>query len=236
MNTADAERVASPVRGPAQLTPGYFAGVMGTGIVSIGAQLTGYALLASILFGLALAFYAILIALTIWRVVLYRQQVVADLHDPARAFGFFTFIAATNVVASMFVGIGLEHPAAVLLVVATAAWALMGYAIPWLAVLSNPRRPILEAANRTAVPRGAPMARHHRRDDVVDGSHALCGVWFAASLSRDHVSPLAAAARPALLDLNGSNGHHRGGRGPHCRDGRCAHRGDKGEPQSFRCF
>jgi tellurite resistance protein TehA-like permease len=149
VNTADAERVASPVRGPAQLTPGYFAGVMGTGIVSIGAQLTGYALLASILFGLALAFYAILIALTIWRVVLYRQQVVADLHDPARAFGFFTFIAATNVVASMFVGIGLEHPAAVLLVVATAAWAVMGYAIPWLAVLSNPRRPILEAANGT---------------------------------------------------------------------------------------
>lgn len=149
MSAADTELAAAPVRGPAQLTPGYFAGVMGTGIVSIGAQLTGHVPLASIMFVLALAFYAVLIALNVWRVVSYRMYVTADLHDPARAFGFFTFIAATNVVSAMFVGIGLELPAAVLLGVATAFWIVMGYAIPWLAVLGNPRRPILEAANGT---------------------------------------------------------------------------------------
>ena len=149
MSTANAELVAAPVRGPAQLTPGYFAGVMGTGIVSIGAQLTGHVALASVLFVLALAFYAVLIALNIWRIASYRKRVVDDLHDPTRAFGFFTFIAATNVVSAMFVGIGLELPAAVLLAAAIAAWVVMGYSIPWLAVLSNPRRPILEAANGT---------------------------------------------------------------------------------------
>lgn len=149
MNTANTAPTAARMRGPAQLTPGYFAGVMGTGIVSIGAQLTGHAVLASSLFGLAIVFYAVLIALNVWRLVSYRQFVAADLRDPARAFGFFTFIAATNVVAAMLVGVGLELPATVLLALATALWVVLGYAIPWLAVLRSSRRPILEAANGT---------------------------------------------------------------------------------------
>src|SRR5690606_19592448 len=49
---------------PARLTPGYFAGVMATGIVSIGAQLKGYPLLATLLFWVAVAFYLTLVVLT----------------------------------------------------------------------------------------------------------------------------------------------------------------------------
>jgi tellurite resistance protein TehA-like permease len=136
-------------RGPSRLAPGYFAGVMGTGIVSIGAQLIGQAALASALFWMAIAFYLVLIVLNVWRVSVYRRQMAEDFHDPSRAFAFFTFIAATNVVAAMLVGVGLPAPAAVLLVVATGAWLVMGYVIPWTAVLGNPRRPMLDTANGT---------------------------------------------------------------------------------------
>lgn len=40
-----------------------------------------------------------LVVLTAWRVVAYPQRVLEDLHVPARAFGFFTGVAGTNVVA-----------------------------------------------------------------------------------------------------------------------------------------
>jgi tellurite resistance protein TehA-like permease len=142
-------QAAPATRGPAGLTPGYFAGVMGTGIVSIGAQLTGRAVLAGVLFWIAIAFYVVLLALNVWRFAAYRSHVSDDFHDPARAFGFFTFIAATDVIAAMLVGVGHGLPAAVLLGVAVAAWVVLGYVIPWTAVLGNPRRPMLDRANGT---------------------------------------------------------------------------------------
>jgi len=143
------ENPAVVPRGPAQLTPGYFAGVMGTGIVSIGAQLTGHAALAGALFWIAIVFYLVLIVLNVWRILAHRARVVEDFRDPARAFGFFTFIAATDVIAAMLVGVGDGLPAAVLLGVAVAAWIVLGYVIPWTAVLGNPRRPMLDRANGT---------------------------------------------------------------------------------------
>lgn len=153
MSSAEAEErirdAEAPPRGPAGLTPGYFAGVMGTGIVSIGAQLTDHAVLASVLFWIAVVFYLVLVVLNVWRFAAYRRQMSDDFHDPARAFGFFTFIAATNVIGAMLVGVGLGLAAAVLLAIATLAWVVFGYVIPWTAVLGNPRRPMLDRANGT---------------------------------------------------------------------------------------
>lgn len=134
---------------PAGLTPGYFAGVMATGIVSIGAQLRGFTLLATVLFWLAVGFYLALVALTAWRFVAHRDRMSEDFHDPARAFGFFTFIAATDVLAAGLVGVGRSGVAAVLLGVAVLVWLVLGYVIPWTAVLGSDRRPMLDTANGT---------------------------------------------------------------------------------------
>jgi tellurite resistance protein TehA-like permease len=49
----------------------------------------------------------------------------------------------------MLVGVGLGLAAAVLLAIATLAWVVFGYVIPWTAVLGNPRRPMLDRANGT---------------------------------------------------------------------------------------
>lgn len=134
---------------PARLTPGYFAGVMGTGIVSIGAQLKGFTLLATALFWLAVVFYVVLVVLTVWRFVSYRSHMSDDFHDPARAFGFFTFIAATNVLGAALVGVGQTVVAGALLMVSVLVWLVLGYVIPWTSVLGSERRPMLDTANGT---------------------------------------------------------------------------------------
>ena len=134
---------------PARLTPGYFAGVMATGIVCIGAQLKGFSLLATWLFWLSVVFYVVLVVLTGWRLLSYRRETSEDFHDPARAFGFFTFIAATDVLAAALVGTGHVVVASVLLAVAVLAWLVLGYVIPWTSVLGNKRRPMLDTANGT---------------------------------------------------------------------------------------
>lgn len=135
--------------GPAELTPGYFAGVMATGIVCIGAQLRGFTLLATALFWVAVAFYLMLVVLTTWRFLVFRRFMSEDFHDPARAFGFFTFIAATNVIGAALVGVGQTMIAAVLLTVSVLVWLVLGYVIPWTAVLGSDRRPMLDTANGT---------------------------------------------------------------------------------------
>lgn len=148
--TTDSGPAARPTPlSPAGLTPGYFAGVMATGIVSIGAQLRGFPLLATVLFWLAVGFYLVLVALTAWRFVAHRSAMSDDFHDPARAFGFFTFIAATDVLAAALAGVGRTGVAAVLLAVAVMVWLVLGYVIPWTAVLGSDRRPMLDTANGT---------------------------------------------------------------------------------------
>ena len=135
--------------GPAELTPGYFAGVMASGIVCIGAQLRGFTWLATVLFWVAVAFYVVLVVLTVWRFVGFRRQLSEDFRDPSRAFGFFTFIAATNVLGAALVGVGRTGIAAVLLTVSVLVWLVLGYVIPWTAVLGSDRRPMLDTANGT---------------------------------------------------------------------------------------
>jgi len=133
----------------ADLTPGYFAGVMATGIISIGAQLKGFALLASILFWAALVFYLVLLVLNVTRLVRHPRRMMQDFRDPSRAFGFFTFIAATDVLAAALLGIGFAPISGALLVVAVLTWLVFGYVIPWTAVLGSARRPMLDTANGT---------------------------------------------------------------------------------------
>jgi tellurite resistance protein TehA-like permease len=134
---------------PAGLTPGYFAGVMATGIVSIGAQLKGYTFLATVLFWFSVAFYVVLVLLTVWRFLATRSHLVDDFKDPARAFGFFTFIAATNVLGAALVATGYDRIASVLLFISVLVWLVLGYVIPWTAVLGSTRRPMLDTANGT---------------------------------------------------------------------------------------
>ncbi|HET8599778.1 MAG TPA: tellurite resistance/C4-dicarboxylate transporter family protein [Segeticoccus sp.] len=146
MSESLAGRVQQAVRG---LTPGYFALVMASGILSIGMHLAGRVTMSLALLVVCGIAYVSLVVLTLWRLMAYRDAIVDDFIDPGRAFGFFTFIAGTNVFGVRLALDGLHTVTAGLLAVAALTWVVLGYVIPWTAVLSRTQRPVITAANGT---------------------------------------------------------------------------------------
>lgn len=131
------------------LHPGYFALVMATGIVSIAMHGLRAYVISVVLLWLACVAYAVLIALSAVRVFAFRSDVADDLADPGRAFGLFTFVAATSVVGTRLAVDGHYAAAFTLLAVASVAWLILGYVVPWTAVLGKAQRPVLQSANGT---------------------------------------------------------------------------------------
>jgi tellurite resistance protein TehA-like permease len=164
---------ATPSEGAAirTLHPGYFALVMATGIVSIAMDNHGLAGLSLTLLAIGCLAYAVLVVLNLWRTLAHPDAMVADLRDPQRAFGSFTFVAATDVLGARFVVTG--HPAAalVLLVIGWLAWMVLGYLVPWMALLGQTRRHILRDAN---------------------------GTWFIWTVATQSIAVLSAALEPVV--------------------------------------
>ena len=131
------------------LTPGYFALVMASGIISVGLLLVGHTVLSLALFVVCVAAYALLCALNLWRFIRFRHALVSDFRDPKRAFGFFTFVAGTNVLGARAAAEGWFHVTATLLAVSVVVWIVLGYVIPWSAVLGQAERPVVALANGT---------------------------------------------------------------------------------------
>ncbi|HWU23447.1 MAG TPA: tellurite resistance/C4-dicarboxylate transporter family protein [Nocardioides sp.] len=138
--------LSTAVRG---LTPGYFALVMSSGILSIGFRLRGDLLVSRLLLAVAVVSHVVLLALTAWRLARHSDAVREDFADPRRAFGFFTLVAGTDVLAIRCAVAGQHTLAAVLVGAAVAAWIVLGYVVPWTAVLGRSERPVLAAANGT---------------------------------------------------------------------------------------
>ncbi|MCL1870363.1 MAG: tellurite resistance/C4-dicarboxylate transporter family protein [Promicromonosporaceae bacterium] len=131
------------------LTPGYFALVMATGIISAGMSLEGFAVLSSVLLVVCAVAFVTLLSLTVWRVVAYRGAAAEDFMDPRRAFGYFTYVAGTNVFGVRLALAGHHTATAVLLTFTFLAWVVLGYVVPWTAVLGRQERPVVITANGT---------------------------------------------------------------------------------------
>jgi tellurite resistance protein TehA-like permease len=131
------------------LDPGYFAMVMATGIVSIAMGFHPVGPLPVILFVVGCVAYAVLVVLTVWRLVASVRLVLADLRDPRRAFALFAFVAATDVLGARFAGAGHHGLGLAALVIGGLGWLVLGYLIPWTAVLADARGTVLKDANGT---------------------------------------------------------------------------------------
>ena len=88
-----------------KLTPGYFALVMASGIISIGLNLSGFRGLSIALLVVCIVSYVVLVVLNVWRFAGHRHAMIDDFRDPKRAFGFFTFVAGTNVLGTCIGGL-----------------------------------------------------------------------------------------------------------------------------------
>ncbi|HEX8037924.1 MAG TPA: hypothetical protein VF490_02185, partial [Chryseosolibacter sp.] len=99
----------------ANLSPGYFALVMATGIVSIAAHDYDHRLAALVLFYLNVGLYLLLCVLSILRVIFFTGRVVADFGDHGKNPGFLTFVAATCILGNQFVLLAANYAIASLL-------------------------------------------------------------------------------------------------------------------------
>jgi tellurite resistance protein TehA-like permease len=112
------------------LHPAYFALVMATGIVSIGAFLEGMRIIAIPMFWLNVFFYIVLWVLTIVRLARYPRVIFADLIDHGRGVGFFTTVAATCVLGTQCITLfNATGVALVLWCVGIVLWVVMTYSI-----------------------------------------------------------------------------------------------------------
>lgn len=82
--------------------PGYFALVMATGIVSIGAYLYDLKQIATVLLVANVIFYIVLWVILILRILKYPADVWKDIISSSRGVTFLTIVAANNVLGNQF--------------------------------------------------------------------------------------------------------------------------------------
>jgi len=137
-------RIAAAVR---DLHPGYFAFVMATAIISIGAFLLGPSWLSWALLAAALAGLVVLGAALVARLIYFRPNVAADIRAPDRVFGFFTITAGIDVLGARFALAGHPLATAILAAVAGAIWLVLTYGIPASLVLTRAHDSVLGGVN-----------------------------------------------------------------------------------------
>jgi len=126
------------------LYPGYFALVMATGIVSIAALLLEMPSVAWPLFVLNNAFYLILWALTLARLVLFPAALAADLTSHAAGPGFLTVVAGTCVLGTQYEQLAVSPAVALgLWVLGATLWVVLIYTF-FTSVTIRPTKPSLE--------------------------------------------------------------------------------------------
>jgi tellurite resistance protein TehA-like permease len=146
MDNGIGSRVQQAARG---LAPGYFALVMATGIISIGLRLKGILLPSTMMLYVCAVAFVVLGVLTVARLVAYRAELRDDFLDPKRGFGFFTLVAGCNVLGARLAMEQHTGWTTVLAVLALLLWVVLGYVVPWTAVLGRSARPVLSSANGT---------------------------------------------------------------------------------------
>lgn len=133
-------------RGLATLDPGYFALVMATGIVAIGAGLIGHPTLSRAILGITVAAFVILVLAYIARLIWFGGWVGRDLRNPTATVAFFTVAAGCDVLATRLVSAGHVNVALGLGAAAAVVWLALTYWLPWSIVASG-RHPVLADIN-----------------------------------------------------------------------------------------
>jgi tellurite resistance protein TehA-like permease len=150
----------------ATLFPGYFALVMATGIIAIGASQQDIDWLAAVLFIAAVIAFVVLLAMLALRLVRYPLVLTTDLTSHAKGFAFLTVVAATNVVGSAAAIIhGWWSLAWVLWYTSLPLWTVLAYAT-LIAVVLRADKPGLGAG--------------------------INGTWFLLTVSTESIAALGA--------------------------------------------
>jgi len=155
---------------------GYFAAVMATGIVGIGAGLLGYPVLSEILLYCTILAFVLLGAAYLVRAVRFPRRFAASLRSPSTAVTYFTIVAGTNVLATGLLAHGLWAVSLVLGIGAFLVWLVLTYGLFCSIVLAG-NRPRLREIN---------------------------GVWLVWVVGTQSIAVLATALGPQLPQESGT--------------------------------
>ncbi len=130
------------------LPPNAFAFVMATGIVGTAFTTAGMRLVGIVLAAIAVAGFVVLAAMLIGRAAVATGGIASDLRTPARAYGFFTIVAALGVLAALFAILGVPWVAMVAAIIAVPVWLLLTYGmLPLLVLGSDSEEPVTRAVD-----------------------------------------------------------------------------------------
>ncbi|TAN28764.1 MAG: tellurite resistance protein permease [Actinomycetota bacterium] len=132
----------------ATLDPGYFALVMGSGIVSVGTDLLGFALISRIILAVTIVGFAVLLTAYLARAIWFWPWFVQSLRDPTTAMAYFTVVAGSNVLGIRLLMAGHQVLTIVLGAFASIVWLMLTYGLPSF-IIASARRPILREINGT---------------------------------------------------------------------------------------
>lgn len=110
------------------LSPGYFALIMATGIVSIAANIFDYKIIAEALLYFNILAYFWLLIFSILRFIFFRKRGIADFYNLNKSPGFLSFVAGSAVLGSQFILIWSSFAlGALMYFVSTITWILLIY-------------------------------------------------------------------------------------------------------------
>jgi tellurite resistance protein TehA-like permease len=148
--TTTQDTSSPPRSGLATLFPGYFALVMATGIIAIGADQQDLRLLAHALFAVAAVAFVALAVLTVARLARYPRLLVSDLTHHSTGFSFLTVVAALNVLGGGAAVIEEWWPVAwVTWVAGLVCWLALLYPPLLAVIIGDPKPPLGEGINGT---------------------------------------------------------------------------------------
>lgn len=130
----------------ATLDPSWFAWVMASGIISVGAELLGFHLLSEISLWVTEVAFVVLLAAYMTRALAFRDHFAASLRDPRTSLAFFTVVAGTDVLGARILMAGHTNVGLALGAGAALVWVVLTYGIP-LAIVAEARRPVLADVN-----------------------------------------------------------------------------------------
>jgi tellurite resistance protein TehA-like permease len=123
--------------------PGYFALVMATGIVSIGAYLYDLKQIAMVLLVANVLFYIVLWIILILRIFKYPADVRKDIVSSSRGVTFLTIVAANNVLGNQFAIMTSNKDAAIILwEVGIVLWLIITYTFFVVITAKEPKQGI----------------------------------------------------------------------------------------------
>lgn len=166
------------------LPPASFAFVMATAITALGFDVLDQRVISRTLISIAVVGGIVLMIALVWRLIRHGDQVLDDARNAAKTFGFFTIVAACNVVGAYASMSGSVVIFTLLAVFSAGVWLLLTYVLPANVLLTHGDRSVLSDINGSwflwvvgtqSVATSSAIAARHFHPEIM--SAVAIGLW-----------------------------------------------------------